>query len=35
MYDQQPQTWLPLNFDSEGNVLPLQWVDSFVLDVAV
>jgi hypothetical protein len=33
MYDQQPQTWLPLSFDSAGNVLPLQWAASFELDV--
>lgn len=35
MFDQQPQTWLPLTFDAEGNVQPLAYVDSFTLDVAV
>jgi hypothetical protein len=35
MYDLQPQTWLPLNFNDAGDVLPLQWVDTFELDVAV
>ena len=34
MFDEQPQTWLPLQFDANGGVLPLQWVDSFTLDVA-
>jgi len=34
-YDEQPQTWLPLEFDAGGNVLPLKMVDEFVLDVAV
>jgi hypothetical protein len=34
-YDEQPQTWLPLSFDSDGNLLPLKMVDSFQLDVAV
>ena len=34
-FDEQPQTWLPLSFDEDGNLLPLKWVDSFELDVAV
>jgi len=34
-FDEQPQTWLPLHFDSTGSLLPLQMVDSFELDVAV
>ena len=35
MYDQQPQTWLPLVFDESGTILPLKWVDNFTLDVAL
>lgn len=34
-YDEQPQTWLPLSFDEHGGVLPMQYVDTFTLDVAV
>jgi len=34
-YDEQPQTWLPLLFDGGGAVLPLRYVDTFTLDVAV
>ena len=34
-YDEQPQTWLPLFFDEQGGVLPMQYVDTFTLDVAV
>ena len=34
MYDQQPQTWLPLMFDQSDTILPLKWVDNFTLDVA-
>lgn len=33
MFDKQPQTWLPLNFDGDA-ILPLKYVDSFTLDVA-
>jgi hypothetical protein len=33
-YAQQPQTWLPLTFDGDA-IVPLQWVDSFQLDVDV
>jgi hypothetical protein len=32
MYDEQPQTWLPLSFDGD-TILPLQWVDNFTLDI--
>ena len=31
-YDEQPQTWLPLEFDGDA-VLPLRYVDQFTLDV--
>jgi hypothetical protein len=34
-YDEQPQTWLPLEWDSDGQLLPLRYVDNFTLDVAV
>lgn len=34
-YDEQPQTWLPLNFNDQGDPLPLEYVDRFTLDVAV
>jgi hypothetical protein len=34
-YDEQPQTWLPLSFDDDGNIRPLLMVDRFELDVAV
>ena len=34
-YDEQPQTWLPLAFDSDGDILPLKAVDRFELDVAL
>lgn len=34
MYDEQPQTWLPLEFDGD-TLLPLKYVDTFTLDVAV
>ena len=34
-FDEQPQTWLPLRFDGAGNILPLDYVDTFTLDVAV
>jgi len=33
MYDEQPQTWLPLTFDGDA-IAPLEWVDAFSLDVA-
>eukprot|EP00039_Didymoeca_costata_P021218 m.343814 g.343814 ORF g.343814 m.343814 type:complete len:382 (-) comp23381_c0_seq1:31-1176(-) len=32
-FDEQPQTWLPLEFDGD-TILPLKYVDSFTLDVA-
>lgn len=32
-FAQQPQTWLPLSFVGDA-IQPLQWVDSFTLDVA-
>jgi len=36
MYDQQPQTWLPLVFDATtGNIQPFSYVGNFTLDVAV
>lgn len=34
LYDEQPQTWLPLTFDGD-TILPLTYVDTFTLDVAV
>ena len=34
-FDEQPQTWLPLSFDEEGNILPFKYVDRFELDIAV
>ena len=34
-YDEQPQTWVPLSFDSDGNILPFQMAERFELDVAV
>jgi hypothetical protein len=34
-YDEQPQVWLPLSFDADGSLLPLAFVDTFTLDVAV
>jgi hypothetical protein len=34
-YDEQPQTWLPIEFDADGNMLPFKYVDTFTLDVAV
>ena len=34
-FDEQPQTWLPLSFDTAGNIMPLKYVDRFELDVAV
>jgi hypothetical protein len=34
MYDQQPQTWLPLEFDGD-TIKPLRFVDTFTLDVSV
>lgn len=34
MFDLQPQTWLPLSFDADGAIQPLQYVDSFQLDIA-
>lgn len=34
MFDEQPQTWLPLAFDGD-RLLPLRYVDEFTLDVAV
>ena len=33
-YQQQPQTWLPLTFEGDA-IRPLQWVDSFTLDIEV
>jgi len=33
-YDEQPQTWLPLSFDADGNIQPFVYVDTFSLDVA-
>jgi len=33
-FDEQPQTWLPLEWDGD-TLLPLKYVDSFTLDVAV
>jgi len=33
-YDEQPQTWLPLRFAGDA-LLPLEFVDSFTLDVDV
>ena len=33
-YDQQPQTWLPLRFEGD-TLLPLQYVDTFTLDIQV
>jgi hypothetical protein len=30
-----PQYWYPLSFDADGNVLPLEWVDSFTMVVDV
>lgn len=30
-----PQTWVPLEFDAAGNVLPLRWLDSFSTDITV
>ena len=33
-YDEQPQTWLPLSFDTDGNIEPFVYVDNFTLDVA-
>lgn len=35
MYDQQPQTWLPLTFNATGGLQQLQYVDTFSLDVDV
>ena len=35
LWGHDPQTWLPLEFDADGAILPLAWVDSFELDVAV
>lgn len=32
-YDEQPQTWLPLEFDGD-TLLPFKYVDTFTLDVA-
>lgn len=34
-YDEQPQTWLPLSFDADGMLRPLEYVRTFTLDVAV
>jgi hypothetical protein len=34
MYDQQPQTWVLLEFDGD-TLLPLRYADTFTLDVAV
>lgn len=34
MYDQQPQTWVLLEFDGD-TLLPLQYADTFTLDIAV
>ena len=28
-----PQTWLPLAFDDDGALRPIEWLDSFTLDV--
>ena len=33
-YDQQPQTWIQLEFDGD-DVLPFKYKDTFTLDVAV
>ena len=32
-YGEQPQTWLPLEFDGD-TLLPFKYVDTFTLDVA-
>lgn len=31
----EPQFWAPLQFDAEGRIEEMQWVDKFVLDVDV
>lgn len=31
----EPQFWAPLQFDAEGRIEEMQWVDTFVLDVDV
>jgi hypothetical protein len=28
-----PQTWFPLTFDDNGDILPFQWGDSFAVEV--
>lgn len=28
-----PQTWFPLTFEDNGDIVPFEWVDSFVVDV--
>lgn len=34
-YDEQPQTWLPLHFNENGEPLQLEYLERFTLDVAV
>jgi hypothetical protein len=29
----EPQFWVPLNFDENGKIGKIQWVDEFILDV--
>lgn len=35
MYDSQPQTWVVLEFDGDGRVLPMNVQETFELDIAV
>jgi hypothetical protein len=29
----EPQYWMPLNFNSDGSINKIRWIDEFTLDV--